>query len=284
MQSLLPQNIPTYNASVPKKLGNVFRWWSRSYLLDYLALAVALTITIVIWTLVRSRDRYVVPNDTTLKYPYDRHETVPTWLLSVLCTVPPLVYFLIWAAALRSLHDLHNAILGEAAAMLPTLLIVEVCKTVVGYHRPNYFGSLDASGGTNPTAAFNDTDKSFPSGHAALAFASYVFVVLYTIGKLGLLNLANRRRPAILGMLLACSWLILPFWIALSRINDYWHHPADVIAGALVGSATALVSYSLTFHPLRSARCAKPLDRADPDSALAFPRSFIEAPLPLIAI
>jgi len=38
------------------------------------------------------------------------------------------------------------------------------------------------------------------------------------------------------GVIMAVAW-----WTTLSRISDNAHHPEDVIAGALIGTVTALL-------------------------------------------
>ena len=44
--------------------------------------------------------------------------------------------------------------------------------------------------------------------------------------------------------------LILAFWITLTRIKDYFHHPLDVVMGALVGitGAVAMIHISGLAH------------------------------------
>jgi undecaprenyl-diphosphatase len=66
-------------------------------------------------------------------------------------------------------------------------------------------------------------DASFPSGHAATAFAG--FTIFWIIG--------GRKK----------KWLLLyivPFLVAVSRIMLNVHTPADVFAGALLGIVVAV--------------------------------------------
>lgn len=39
--------------------------------------------------------------------------------------------------------------------------------------------------------------------------------------------------------------IILAFWISLTRISDYFHHPFDVVTGALVGITFALITLTV---------------------------------------
>jgi undecaprenyl-diphosphatase len=65
-------------------------------------------------------------------------------------------------------------------------------------------------------------DPSFPSDHAAAAFAIAFAVLAYS------------RRVGV-------AFLAVAALIAVSRILEGLHYPSDVLAGAAVGAAAALV-------------------------------------------
>jgi undecaprenyl-diphosphatase len=69
-------------------------------------------------------------------------------------------------------------------------------------------------------------EHSFPSGHTLHSVSFGLILVVY--------------YPAL-------AWLIWPFvaLIAVSRVILGLHYPSDVVVGALVGAATALVSFNL---------------------------------------
>lgn len=90
--------------------------------------------------------------------------------------------------------------------------IANVLKSAVGEHRPR---------GTHPLVAIPHSD-SFPSGHAATAFA----------GATVLAALLPRAAPA---------FYLLAVAIAYSRLYVGVHFPLDVAAGAAIGAATALL-------------------------------------------
>lgn len=68
---------------------------------------------------------------------------------------------------------------------------------------------------------------SFPSGHAAIGFASASILS------------ANRKKMAIL-------FYILAFLIAFSRIYLGKHYPIDVLVGALIGLVIGFISIKIT--------------------------------------
>ena len=50
------------------------------------------------------------------------------------------------------------------------------------------------------------------------------------------------RAIKVLRPFLQFSMIILSFWVSLTRISDYFHHPLDVIMGAIVGIAFAIIT------------------------------------------
>jgi len=103
-----------------------------------------------------------------------------------------------------------------AALLVATALVDYVMKPLVDRHRP--FTSI-------PAIAVIDgrpDDASFPSGHAGNAFAGATVLAW--------------AMPA-----LQPVWWTLAVLIAFSRIYVGVHYPADVIAGAIAGAASAIV-------------------------------------------
>ena len=118
-------------------------------------------------------------------------------------------------------------LLADAAADgLATIL-----KILVGTRRPSDGG---------PLISIPHSD-SFPSGHAATSFAcATVFAVL-----------VPRAAPA---------FYVLALAIGYSRVYVGVHWPLDVVGGAVLGIATALLLLAVTRR--RSVRCAAPGRRA----------------------
>jgi undecaprenyl-diphosphatase len=115
-----------------------------------------------------------------------------------------LVLALLWR---RTLPFVLVVLAVAAADGIATLL-----KVAIGENRPSDPGSLVAIPHTH----------SFPSGHSAVAFSAAT----------ALAALVPRAAPA---------FFLLALAIGYSRIYVGVHWPLDVVGGALVGSATALL-------------------------------------------
>jgi undecaprenyl-diphosphatase len=140
----------------------------------------------------------------------------------------------IWLAigvvlACARLIDLASLLRLALAILLATLVADHVLKPLVGRDRPfTTIAGLDVIGD-------KPTDRSFPSGHSANAFA-------------GATTLA-RARPD-----LAVAWWILAASIAFSRVYLGVHYPLDVIGGAIVGAACGLLAGALVTRAGRRRR------------------------------
>jgi undecaprenyl-diphosphatase len=119
-----------------------------------------------------------------------------------------LVIGLVLAAFWRRALPFALVVLAVAAADG----IASLIKAAVGQNRPTDAGSLL----TIPHS------HSFPSGHTAVAFAAATVLTW----------LAPRAAPAFFALALA---------IGYSRIYVGVHWPLDVVGGAVVGTATALL-------------------------------------------
>ncbi len=108
------------------------------------------------------------------------------------------------------------------ATLVTTSLVVFVVKLAVQRPRP-----LVALKGVHALAFTPPTDPSFPSGHAAgaFAFATFVATVIATSD-------AGRRQK----VLAVTALLFLALGIGCSRVYLGVHFPSDVGAGAIVGT------------------------------------------------
>src|SRR5947209_14636307 len=124
-----------------------------------------------------------------------------------------------------SLHDLTSAqARGNAAVLLNSLAWTEAAtgwlKVAVRRNRPILY-TADAAG----VASDRDNRKSFPSGHASLAFAAATSYLVMARRQ----HLPHRVRNAILMYAGAAG-------TASMRVAAGKHFPTDVAGGALLGS------------------------------------------------
>ena len=117
-------------------------------------------------------------------------------------------------------------LVGVAVAVGIADVIVDLIKIAVPRHRP-FEHQLGPSERTH----------SFPSGHTATAFAGATMLAAY---------LPRWRMPL----------YVLAVLIALWRLYNGVHYPTDVIAGAVLGTATALLLRAAARRRSRRARRA----------------------------
>lgn len=110
--------------------------------------------------------------------------------------------------------------------------------------------STDTLACTNGDEMEMEARMSFPSGHSSLSWCGMMVLTLFLIGRVGLSRSVIPKTAYGKGKILllsSCSPLLLSFWVATSRLTDNWHHPSDIIAGSILGSVCAFISYHLFF-------------------------------------
>uniref|UniRef100_A0A1B6IBH3 Phosphatidic acid phosphatase type 2/haloperoxidase domain-containing protein n=1 Tax=Homalodisca liturata TaxID=320908 RepID=A0A1B6IBH3_9HEMI len=76
---------------------------------------------------------------------------------------------------------------------------------------------------------------SFPSGHAALTFYAAIYVVVFLRHRL------YWRAVRFPNYLLQAGLVFAAWFTSLSRVQNFMHHPTDVLAGAIIGTFWAIV-------------------------------------------
>ncbi|BGP24190.1 lipid phosphate phosphatase 1 [Rhodotorula toruloides] len=200
-------------------------------------------------------------NDPDLQWPHgpERVPAYPGSLLDQLTWyLPILVILLVGGLFKRSLHDVHHGILGLSASRAFMRMIVECIKNRVGRLRPDFFSRCQwdavAHACTDPLALVKDGRRSFPSGHSSTAWQGLFFLSLYLAGKNGAYAFAApfpRSGPLqsrLLRLWIVLAPLFIAGWIVITRLEDHYHHPTDVLAGSFIGALSAFFSY-LTYYP-----------------------------------
>ncbi|XP_046661534.1 phospholipid phosphatase 3-like isoform X2 [Homalodisca vitripennis] len=76
---------------------------------------------------------------------------------------------------------------------------------------------------------------SFPSGHAAVSFYAAIYVVVFLRHRL------YWRAVRFPNYLLQAGLVFAAWFTSLSRVQNFMHHPTDVLAGAIIGTFWAIV-------------------------------------------
>ncbi|GAA5978862.1 hypothetical protein JCM5350_004850 [Sporobolomyces pararoseus] len=219
-------------------------------------------------------------SDTSIQHTYAVHERITFGECIVYAGVIPAVLIILTSLGWRrSFWDLHNGILGLLLSVSITTVATQVIKVTVGRPRPDAIDRCQPVQGAENLAVYglatvarvctvttgkiiDDGFKSFPSGHSSFAFAGLLYLSLYAAGKM---HLFDRRGHAIKAWI-AVTPCIGATLIAVSRTMDYRHHATDVIAGALLGSWVAVLTYHLYYPTLFSPNCHLPFSPRIPPS------------------
>ncbi|KAH0697347.1 hypothetical protein KY290_015216 [Solanum tuberosum] len=228
---------------------------ARTHLNDWLILILLLGI-VVLLNAIHPFYRFVGKDMMEdLKYPL-KSNTVPIWAVPVYAVLLPMVVFLLLYFRRRDVYDLHHAILGILFSVVVTAVITDAIKDAVGRPRPDFFwrcfpdgkevydkwGDVVCHGDKN---VVREGHKSFPSGHTSLSFAGLGFLSLYLSGKIQVFDC----RGHVAKLCLVLLPLLLASLVAISRVDDYWHHWQDVFAGGLIGLVVAALCYLQFFPP-----------------------------------
>ena len=196
--------------------------------------------------------------DTSIKYPYVEQQTVPTYLCLVIWILLSVTVFGITFITHKSWKILLNAFYKLLLGFSLCMLITNVSKFSLGRLRPHFLtvcnpdledvcyqvenvwdndtdyyyseviqlNYVEEGNCTGHANLLKEARLSFVSGHSSTSFYMAVFLILF---------MKKHTSPWILRTLLQVTYFILAFWISITRINDYMHHPEDVIMGSIIG-------------------------------------------------
>lgn len=193
---------------------------------------------------------------TDLRYPF-KGNTVPFWAVPLIAILLPFVIFLGIYFKKRNVYDLHHAILGLLFSVLITAVLTDAIKDAVGRPRPDFFWRCFPDGKDfydkvttgvichGKKADIKEGHKSFPSGHSSWSFAGLVFLAWYLAGKIRVFD----RKGHVAKLCLIFLPILGASLVAVSRVDDYWHHWQDVFAGGLLGTVVASICYLQFFPP-----------------------------------
>eukprot|EP00039_Didymoeca_costata_P002962 m.64158 g.64158 ORF g.64158 m.64158 type:complete len:310 (+) comp11626_c0_seq3:186-1115(+) len=212
-------------------------------------------------------------------FPKPSKELFPSWVLFF----NAVAFSVIIGLVERFLNQSHrgwsrtifawNVIFGLWTALFFTLGLTTVGKHWVSEPRPDFMRRCRPDGNyvydkdgivicNGNLDEIEDGLKSFPSGHSSSAMVVGVFCTLYLMWTMYYRDIVTvfhngtyrpgaphwnsvlRRHIAQILFLLLSFPLVLGLAIASSRLIDHRHSPADVVAGAFLGTIVAVVLFS----------------------------------------
>uniref|UniRef100_A0A1I8P8L2 Phosphatidic acid phosphatase type 2/haloperoxidase domain-containing protein n=1 Tax=Stomoxys calcitrans TaxID=35570 RepID=A0A1I8P8L2_STOCA len=172
-----------------------------------------------------------------------------------------------------------------------TLVATHITKITVGRLRPHFFAVCQPQmpDGSTCKDSFNygryiedyqcvaqnmtestldQVGQSFPSGHSSIFFYAMIYLAFYLQSAL------STRASKLLKHLLQFIFIMFAWYVALSRISDYWHHWSDVLAGILLGACIAFIVATYVAHifvrrPMRLNSNVAPKPPAKPSASPA---------------
>lgn len=205
---------------------------------------------------------------------FSENETIPDWSVIVMSFILPTLIIIVTGLMSNTKNDGHSGICSLFFALGSTEFVTSFVKLYCGYFRPNFYSYCDFSEDTfTCNLDSNNPRKSFPSGHASNSFCAMTVLTLFFYGKIGLhrglsLHLREEQRNAEnyykkrIFSVVAASPMLLAVFIAASRVHDDWHHPADIVGGAIIGLSAAIFGYGLWYPSIYSQFAGCPLQTA----------------------
>lgn len=151
--------------------------------------------------------------------------------------------FLLGLVITNTLTNITKLMIGR---LRPNFL--EICKPIDNPYttycnsKTYLIPNKDFQCGNTDFKEVNASRKSFPSGHTSLSFYSMIFLILF------IQKVWNCKHMGILKHIIQLSLCSLALYVGLSRIQDNKHHYTDVIAGFLLGTLVAIITYVLLYR------------------------------------
>ena len=174
------------------------------------------------------------------------------------------------------LIELYRQMGFMTVGAMACFLFTDMSKFTIGRLRPHFlsickpdYGSVCKDGMYQQFVVGNETEicqglssdtsekmlrearLSFMSGHASFSFYCSTFLIIYLQARLNKISESSSGQGNVAKVLkvlrpfIQFGIFILAFWIALTRISDYFHHPLDVAMGAVVGISFAIVTLAV---------------------------------------
>jgi len=250
---------------------------ARNYVFSFKCLE--LSVCLIFGLLIAALPHYLLPlNDRPIPYQtinagdvvldltkndeFSEEETFSSLSLLIVGCLLPLFLQIVLCQIFGVVDDAHLSLCVYCVANGLNTCVTEIVKNYVGYYRPHFYNRCEFDGDNKicgDEEGSEEARKSFPSGHASTSFCSMTILTLYLLRLFasgGLCHSRNQhRKPSQMAFrraisVICLSPMLLAFFIASSRVVDNYHHPADVVGGAVIGYACASVIYKIWFFTL----------------------------------
>ncbi|KAG8346059.1 hypothetical protein TRVL_03119 [Trypanosoma vivax] len=230
--------------------------WTGYGMLDFVVSIAILLFSFLVASFFPPYCRSFSWNDPTIDHSFVTNETFPVWSLGIVCALVFLIYVLM---VKRGNGQLSFWLRVQYYTLVLQEVIVTLLKLYAGRIRPDYLSRLRMLGYNNDSYAqshltnvteqeyycgLGDTNLmlyagrlSFPSGHSSTIFALAIPVCIFLRTRL------PYRNRAFSHLLLSMCPLALAFVCAVSRTRDNRHNFDDILAGAAIGTGSALLCY-----------------------------------------
>lgn len=197
----------------------------------------------------------------------------------------------------KLIHLFQISILGLISSISINGVFTDILKNWIAKPRPDFLQRCGPLPDIDPdvfvdasicTAPFGDGllldgMRSTPSGHSSIIWSGCLYLTLWLFGQFKLFskidttttttttnNSNNNKRQLIYHpiykYILCCLPILLCFYVALSRVQDYRHHFTDIILGSFIGISFSCLFYLKYFNSIFHEFCNKSIDYYEDDS------------------
>jgi len=136
-----------------------------------------------------------------------------------------------------------DAFLGYLFSTTFAFLTTNLIKLSVAMPRPNHY-SLVAVGNYFDNINYSyEARKSFPSGHSSLSMATMLYTTCVLLHDIRTRSCPFVHNARFLLITLAMIPVGIAFFVAVTRIINYWHATTDVLSGLCLGAFWAVIGH-----------------------------------------
>ncbi|RWS02229.1 hypothetical protein B4U79_10301 [Dinothrombium tinctorium] len=236
-------------------------FWKR-VLIDIITINVLLLPAVLLRFLATPFKRGFYCDDEAIRYPF-KNNTVTAVCLILLATVGPLTTFLVVEKLRIMLNqtkrdekpifwfEVYKYSVYYLIGLAISTSITFVCKFSTGRLRPHFIAICDPNitcvvdkyeyifdyeCRNQNLSAVDEARQSFMSGHSSIICFAVIFLILYLHLRINWKSVENIK------IVIQTLLLLISICVAVSRINDNWHHWDDVVIGCLQGSILAFIT------------------------------------------